>query len=306
MKKVAIIGGTGLIGRHLANQLAADGFIPVIVSRRKSIHELGFPPIVKHIQWDGISSGELAAELSGFYGVINLAGEGIGDKLWNPNRKKHLLESRYGITKNLVSALALMHKKPKVLIQGSAVGYYGPKAVEAHEGSPNGKGFLAELSFLWESAAYNSETLNIRTVYIRTGVVLSNKGGAFPKLILPFKWFVGGNVGSPSRMIPWIHIDDEVRAISFLLNSSSIHGAVNLVAPQPCTQRELNTAIANNLKRPYWMRIPAFLFRILPGDMGKELLLSDQSIYPTVLRDAGFRFRFETIGKAVDNLFTRC
>jgi len=302
MKKVAIIGGTGLIGKPLANQLAADGFTPVIVSRRKSIQDLGFAPNVKHIQWDGISSGELATALNGFYGVINLAGEGIGDKLWNPNRKRRLLESRYGITKNLVSALALMHKKPKVLIQGSAVGYYGPKVVEAHEGSPNGKGFLAELSFLWESAAYNSETLNIRTVYIRTGIVLSNIGGAFPKLALPFKWFVGGNVGSPSRMIPWIHIDDEVQAISFLLSSSSIHGAVNLVAPLPCTQRELNTAIAHNLKRPYWMRISTILFRVLPGDMGKELLLFDQSIYPTVLRDAGYRFRFETISKAVENL----
>ena len=302
MKKVAIIGGTGLIGRELTVQLLADGFSPTIVTRRKTTQGLGFPDGVELLVWDGQSPGELAVALQGFYGVVNLAGEGIADKLWSPNRKKRLLESRYDITKNMVSALSLMHPKPNVLVQGSAVGYYGPVVTEAHEGSPNGKGFLAALTLLWESAANHTETLDIRTVYIRTGIVLSNKGGAFPKLILPFKLFSGGNIGSASRMIPWIHMEDEVRAISFLLKNIEVLGAVNLVAPQPCSQMEFNKEIATHLRKPFWLHIPALLLRLLPGGMGKEIFLSDQNIHPTVLRDTGFEFRYHTIEKAMDNL----
>jgi len=302
MKKVAIVGGTGLIGRELTVQLLADGFSPTIVTRKKSLQGQGFPDDVQSFRWDGQSPGELAAALHGYYGVVNLAGEGIADKLWSPGRKMRLLESRYDITKNLVSALALMPKKPSVLIQGSAVGYYGPRVANAHEGSPNGKGFLAELTLLWEGAASGSETLNIRTVYIRTGIVLSKKGGALPKLILPFKLFAGGNIGSPNRTIPWIHVEDEVRAISFLLDATTVKGAVNLVAPQPCSQEEFNRKIATRLRKPSWLHIPAPLLRVLPGGMGKEIFLTDQTIYPTVLLEAGYAFSYHTIGKALDNL----
>lgn len=302
MKNIAIIGGTGFIGKELVPVLLAEGFTPVIVSRRKYIPDDHSGNSVKHIQWDGISPGELASHLNGFYGVINLAGEGITNKLWSPARKKRLLESRYDITTNLTTAFTLMHTKPTVLIQGSAVGYYGPQINKAQEGSPNGKGFLAELTLLWEGAANKAETLNIRTVYLRTGIVLSKKGGAFPKLIQPFKLFFGGNIGSANRMIPWIHIEDEVRAICFLLKNSTIRGAVNLVAPEPCRQEEFNREIATRLHRPFWLHIPALLVKLLPGGMGKEIFLTDQTISPAVLGAAGFEFRFKTIKSAMNNL----
>ncbi len=302
MKKVAIIGGTGLIGRRLAEQLLVEGFSPVIVTRRKSIQVLGISGAVRHIRWDGSSAGELAAAINGFYGVVNLAGEGIADKLWSPGRKKKLLESRYDITKNLMSALALLHHKPEVLLQGSAVGYYGPKVTDADEQASAGKGFLAELTMLWESAAFNAERLGIRTVYLRTGIVLSQHGGALPKMLMPFKLFVGGNIGSGKRIVPWIHLTDEVNAIVFLLKNPEAKGAFNLVSPERTSQHEMNKVIAKRLHRPLWLPIPAIMLRLLPGHMGTEVFLSDQHIKPTALRQLGYKFTFEKISDALEDL----
>lgn len=302
MKKVAIIGGTGLIGRSLAEQLLAEGFSPVIVTRRKSIQGLGVSEAVRHIQWDGRSAGELAVAINGFYGVVNLAGEGIADKFWSPGRKKKLLESRYDITKNLISALALLHHKPEVLLQGSAVGYYGPQVKDADEQTAAGKGFLAELTMLWESAAFNAERLGIRTVYLRTGIVLTQHGGALPKMLMPFKLFVGGNIGSGRRIVPWIHLKDEVNAIVFLLMNPEAKGAFNLVSPEKTSQQEMNKVIAKRLHRPLWLPIPAIILLLLPGRMGKEVFLSNQHVKPTALRQLGFKFAFEKVSDTMDDL----
>lgn len=298
LNKVAIIGGSGLIGRALAYRLINDGFLPIIITRNTG----RVNPEFKARQWDGKSAGELANILTGCKAVVNLAGENISSGLWTPSRKKRLLNSRYDITKIIVSALALMHHKPEVLLQGSAVGYYGSSVSDADEQTPSGHGFLAELTALWESAAYNAERLGVRTVYLRTGIVLAQGGGALPKMLTPFKLFLGGNMGTGKRVIPWIHIADEVNAIVFLMKNAEAKGAFNLVVPEKTTQQHFNHLIAKRLHRPLWLPIPAFLFWLLPGKMGHEIFLADQHVKPTALRQLGYKFTYESAESALENL----
>jgi len=298
--KVAILGGTGLIGRSLANRLVQENYLPIIVTR--NIQHVS--PQFEARHWDGKSAGELANIINGCVAVVNLAGENISSGIWTPARKQKLLSSRYDTTTNLVSALALLHHKPEVLLQGSAVGFYGTHANDADEQTSSGKGFLAELTVLWESAAYNAERLGIRTVYLRTGIVLAQAGGAFPKMLIPFKLFLGGNMGSGKRVIPWIHLDDEVNAIIFLLKSDNAKGAFNLVAPEKTTQQQLNQLLAKQLHRPKWLPIPSFLFRLLPGGMGQEIFLADEHIKPTALRQLGYKFKYEKVDNALKDLIS--
>jgi TIGR01777 family protein len=300
IRKIAIIGGTGLIGKALAYKLMEENYWPIIITR--NIQKVS--PEFEARQWNGKSAEELANIINGCYAVVNLGGESIASGLWTPSRKRRLLTSRYNTTKNLVLALALLHHKPEILLQGSAIGIYGAKTWDADEQTATGKGFLANLATLWESAAQKAETLGVRTVYLRTGLVLSNNGGAFPKILTPFKYFLGGNMGSDKRVIPWIHIDDEVHATVFLLNNANAKGAFNLVAPEKTSQQQFNGLVAKKLHRPFWLHIPAFVFLLLPGQMGKEIFLANQHIKPTALQQLGFKFNFNTASDAIENLIS--
>jgi uncharacterized protein len=285
--QVAISGASGLIGGALARSLRADGHTVRPLVRRAS-DEPGA------VRWDPAAGTIDAAALDGVDAVVNLAGAGIGDKRWSEPRKRELHDSRTRGTDLLARTLAGLDRKPAVLVSGSAVGYYGHDRGDevVTELSPRGNGFLAGLVEDWEAAAAPAEEAGIRTVYLRSGLVFSAKGGILPRMALPFRLFVGGRLGSGRQWISWITLEDEVAAIRFLLERDGVAGPVNAVAPEPVTNAELAKVLGAVLRRPAVVPAPALAFRLALGrEMADELLLASQRVRPDVLVGAGFGFR---------------
>lgn len=297
---VAITGSSGLIGTPLKRQLAANGHRPIAMVRRSPASG------ADEIQWDPARGTIDAASLDGIGAVINLAGAGIGDKKWTPERKKLLVDSRVDGTQLLAKTLAGLNRKPEVLISGSAVGYYGDQGdTELTEASPPATDFLADLCVKWEAAAQPAVDASIRTVYARTGVVLSRDGGALGKQLLLFKLGLGGKAGSGKQWLPWISIDDEVESLIWLLTSETV-GPVNLTAPNPVTNERFTKALGSAVKRPTLLPIPMFGPRLLFGkELADALLLGSQRILPTALNDGGYTFAHADIDTALSDLVSR-
>lgn len=303
-KQILIAGATGLIGNELVNRLLADGYKIVILTRSALRNDYWLNnPNISSIEWTSIFTNWLVREVEKSFAVINLAGENIASKTWTRRRRMQLIRSRLGTTRALAKACHYAEKKPKVFIQASASGYYSTSTKEIqYETSSQGKGFLARLTADWESVAQHELPDNIRLVLIRTGVVLSKKGGMLPKLMLPIKLLVGGWFGSGHQPVPWIHIHDEVHAIIHLLHTETASGPFNLVAPQSISQKNLTKAIAKRTKGIAWVPIPAPLIKLILGQMGKELLLSGSLIDSSKLTKTGFTFQYPTISNALDSL----
>jgi len=304
-KQILIAGATGLIGQELVSALLAIGY-KIVVLAHSSLRDAPWAnhPSVSSIEWTGIFTNWLVREVEKSYAVINLAGQNIAAKPWTRQRRMQLIRSRLGTTRALAKACHYAEKQPKVFVQASATGYYSTVSKEIQtETSPKGQGFLARLTADWEMVAQHELPSSIRLVLIRTGVVLSNKGGMLPKLTLPIKLMAGGWFGTGNQPVPWIHIHDEVNAIIHLMHTESARGPFNIVAPQAVTQKGLVKAVAKKLKRAAWVPIPAPLIKLLFGQMGYELLLSGSLVDSSKLIQSGYSFKHPTLSIALDNLF---
>jgi len=224
--------------------------------------------------------------------VINLAGPSIADGRWSEKRKKLILESREAGTRLLSETIAQMENKPKVFISGSAIGFYGDTGDQlVDEDSGPGTGFLTEVAQRWEKATYPASEAGIRTVHIRTGVVLSPEGGMLDKLLLPFKMGLGGIIGSGQQYLSWVSLNEIVRMIHFILENESLSGPVNLVSKEPVTNHTFTKTLGSVLKRPTLIPLPAYAVKLAFGEMGDELLLSGARVLPKRLSEAGYKFK---------------
>jgi uncharacterized protein (TIGR01777 family) len=302
--RIIITGGSGLIGRALAASLAADGHEAILLSRTPE-RATGLPVGVRAAGWDGRTAAGWGYLADGAEAIVNLAGESIAAGRWTPERKRRIRDSRLDAGRAVVEAVRAATDRPRVVIQASAVGYYGPRGdEEITEQTPPGDNFLAQAVVVeWEASTAPVEALGVRRAVIRTGVVLSEAGGALPRLLLPFKFFAGGPLGSGRQWFPWIHIADEVGAIRFLIDSQAASGPFNLSAPNPLTNAEFSRILRHVLGRPTFVPTPAPALRLLFGEMA-TVLLDGQRALPRRLLDLGFIFRFQEAEAALRDLLT--
>jgi uncharacterized protein (TIGR01777 family) len=303
--KVVITGGTGFLGSALAESLAQAGGPAGSTNAGHDVVSLsraagGTYKGVRHVPVTGGYS-----EIDGAGAVINLAGAGIADQRWTPARKAMLRESRVSVTRAVVDACARAASKPKVLISGSATGYYG-SSLDARfdESSPAGADFLAQLCASWEQEARAVEPLGVRCVLIRTGLVLGRNGGLLKKMAPPFKMFVGGPVGSGRQWMSWIHLDDWIGMVRLAIADDSIRGPMNLVAPAPVTNREFSHALGRALHRPSVMPLPAFAVRLMFGELADGALLASQNVEPKVARAAGYTFAHTHVQETLETIYS--
>jgi uncharacterized protein len=289
VSRIAITGSTGLIGEALVASLTADGHTVQRIVRDPG--KAGPDDLV----WD-LRAGTIERnKLEGVDAVVHLAGEPIGASRWTPDTKRRILDSRTAGTRLIATTLADLAAPPAVLVSGSAVGIYGDRGDEVlTESSAVGDDFLARVTRDWEAAADPARQAGIRVVHPRTGVVIAKDGPLIDKIELPFKLGVGGRVGSGRQYVPWIALEDEVRALRFLLDGD-LEGPVNLTAPNPATNRELTDALGTVMRRPTVLPIPTFAIKALYGEMGETLATVSQRVMPTRLLDAGFRFTHERL-----------
>ena len=290
--RVLIAGGTGLIGSALVSNLLDSGWEVTVLTRSPERSQPGTFKRAELAKWDGETPEGWGHLVSQVDAIVNLAGEGIADGRWTPERKARIRESRVNAGQALVSALQNADAAPKVLIQASAVGYYGPCAdQELTEQAPPGTDFLAQVCVDWEASTEPVESMGLRRAVVRTGVVLSARGGALPRMALPFRLFAGGPLGSGSQYFPWIHIADEVAAIRFLIENDNAAGPYNLSAPNPPRNRDFVRDLGRAMGRPSLLPTPSFALRALFGEMS-TVLLDGQRAAPARLQENGFTFVF--------------
>ena len=296
--KIVVSGASGLIGTQLVAKLSSSGHEVVRLVRRS--------PKSGEIQWNPKSGTLDAAALEGADAIIHLSGAGIGDKRWSDGYRKEILDSRTATTALLAKTMASLSRKPSVFLSGSAIGIYGARNDEQlTEVSTHGTGFLAEVCEQWEAAAKPAVDAGIRTVYLRTGIVLSPKGGALKKLLPLFKLGVGGKFGNGKQWQSWISIDDEIGAIEHLL-TANVSGAVNLTAPNPVTNAEFTKVLASVLKRPAIVPVPTFAPKILlGGELADALLFTCQRVIPAALNASGYMFKHTTLESAFRSLLSK-
>lgn len=298
--RVFITGGTGLIGSQLVRRLSARGDQAVVLSRRA---ESANPTAGEMVQGDPTQAGpwqDVAAECDA---IINLAGEGIFKQRWSEEFKKVLLDSRVQSTQNCVAALLRQPRRgndmPKVLINASAVGIYGPHGDEqVDEMTPPGSDFLSGVCEQWEKATAPAEAAGVRVVRCRIGIVLDPSGGALQKMLVPFKMFMGGPIASGKQYMPWIHRDDVVGMLLFALDTPAASGPMNACAPHPVTNKEFGKALGRVLGRPAFLWTPGFLLRIGLGERA-DLVTTGQKAIPKKAMEWGYRFQFPDIDAAL-------
>ena len=305
--RVAITGATGFIGSRLVPYLVARGHAPVLLTRSKPA--AGSVPSgaeARVVDYGDVPS--VAKALEGCEGVVNLAGAGVFAKRWRKAYKREILASRVLATRALVDAMETLKTPPSVFLSGSAVGHYGPRTpgeavdestARTAEHAPGD--FLASVCFEWERAAVPAELLGLRTVFLRTGVVLGRGGGALAKMALPFKFFAGGPIAGGKQDVSWIHIDDVCGLIAFALEHSEVRGAFNLTAPNPVTNKELAQALGRALHRPSFLPTPGFGLRLALGQVA-SMLTTGQRVLPKRALDLGYPFRFPTLDLALADL----
>lgn len=300
--RVVIAGGTGFLGRALAQRLVAAGDEVVVLSRRPEPARA--PAGVRLVRWDGRTAAGWGEWVEGAFAVVNLAGETIGQR-WTKAIKERIRESRLQAGRALVEAVAVARTKPRVLLQASAVGYYGPRGEERlTEDDPPGDDFLARLAVDWEASTQPVEAMGVRRVILRTGLVLHPEGGALARLLLPFRLFLGGPLGDGRQGWSWIHRDDWVEAVCFLMGREDARGPYNLTAPHPVSNAEFSRILGRVLGRPAWLPVPGFALRIVFGE-GADALLTGQFVLPRRLLEAGFSFRYPELGPALRALLQR-
>lgn len=298
--KIAIAGGTGFVGRALTKYLLKRGH-EVIIFTRKILHSND--ENLTYMQMF-TNYAELLPILDGLDAIINLAGESINSGRWTSKRKQLIVNSRVKTTKEIVRIIQRTPVKPKVFINASAVGFYGTSTTatftEADE--VDGNDFLATTVRKWENEAQQATVDGVRTVYCRFGIILDKLEGALPKITLPYQLFCGGTIGSGQQWVSWIHIEDVVRGISFLIENNQINGAVNFTSPNPETMKNFGKILGRTLKRPHWLPVPEFILKILLGEMSM-LVLKGQKVLPAKLETHGFSFSYPTLETAFSDIY---
>jgi uncharacterized protein (TIGR01777 family) len=295
--KILITGASGLIGKALQGSFAKKGYDMLLAGR-------GEPKNANEIQWsveDGFREEDLA-RLEGLDAVVHLAGENIAGLRWTDEKKKAIRDSRVHGTRNLVNTLADLKQKPKVLIAGSAMGFYGDRGDEIlTETSHPGDTFLSDVSKEWETESRRAEDSGIRTVLLRTGIVLSKDGGALATMLTPFKFGVGGVVGSGKQWMSWISLDDVIDIINYAIENENLRGAINVASPNPVTNEEFTKTLGEVLYRPTFLPLPEFAVNLVFGEMGDALLIDSTRLEPKRLQEAGYRFKFNDLKSALEN-----
>jgi uncharacterized protein (TIGR01777 family) len=298
--KLVVMGATGFIGSKLTDRVWNENHSLALLSRR--------PPREVNVTkkewfaWQPGIGGVWEAVVDGADGIINLAGEPIAGKRWSAAQKEQLRSSRIDATKSLVDAIAKAKVKPKFLINASAVGYYGSHGDETvTEKTGPGQDFLSRLCVEWEEEAKKAEAFGVRVALVRTGIVLDKGKGALAKMVPPFKMFVGGPLGSGAQWMPWIHIEDQIGLICFLIENAGARGAFNATAPNPVTMEEFSRALGEVLNRPSWASVPPSALALLVGEMA-DMLLNGQRAMPEAALKLGFTFKYPEITGALRSL----
>jgi len=297
--RIVITGATGFIGRAMCRDLCGD-YELVALSRdaRKGSGIVGQHAMV--VEWDGRTTGPWAGEVNGAEAVVNLAGESVAAGRWSRARKADILQSRTHAARAILDAIEMAKDRPKVFVQASAIGFYGSRADETlDETSAAGTGLLAEICRRVEMIVERAERFGVRWVTIRTGVVLGADGGALPKLMRPFRFHLGGHVGTGRQWFSWISLEDQVRAMRFLIENPGARGVFNLTAPEPVTMKAFCRALGEVMGRSSWTFAPGFILRLALGQMADEVLLAGQKVVPERLGQMGFEFRHRDVGSAL-------
>ena len=293
--KILITGASGLIGKALQNSFAEKGHDLLLAGRSE-------PRAANQIQWTIESGFADPRRLEGIDAFIHLAGENISALRWTDEKKRAIRDSRVLGTRSVMDAIGKLKQKPKVFIAGSATGYYGDRGDEVMtENDGPGDTFLSEVCKAWEAESRRAEDLGVRSVLLRTGIVLSKDGGALAEMLTPFKLGVGGVVGSGRQWMSWISLEDVVGAINFALENDELSGPINVVAPNPVTNKEFTRTLGEVIHRPTILPLPQFAVKLAFGEMGDALLLDSTRVIPERLANAGYKFKFENLKLAVQN-----
>jgi uncharacterized protein len=296
--RLVVTGATGFIGSALCAELLQRGNALTLLTR-------GSPrdPNTGTKRWLHWTPGTLRdwhTAIDGTDGVINLAGEPIAGGKWTRGRRRRIEQSRIDATHSVVQACAKVRRKPAFLINASAVGYYGPRDDEIlTEDAPAGNDFLSSLCKAWEEEAQEAEKLGMRVVRLRTGIVLGPRGGALSKMAMPFKFFIGGPLGSGKQWMSWVQLEDLLRMILLIIENPDAHGPINATSPNPVQNKEFSQALGRAIHRPSWAPVPSFLLEIVLGEMA-QMLLTGQRVVPAAAEKLGFRFRYPNLPEALE------
>ncbi|MDO9088055.1 MAG: TIGR01777 family oxidoreductase [Anaerolineaceae bacterium] len=301
--KIMISGGTGLIGQALSEKLIQSGDELIILTRDATGKQDSKNK--KYFEWDSKSKEPLIPLMQEVDTVVNLSGENIGTGTWTTTKKDRIINSRISVGNALTQAILDSPKRPEVFLQASGVGYYGSSHTKVFDETySNGDDFLANVAKQWEASSSQLDSAGIRRVIIRNGLVLDSKSGVLPLMVLPFRLFVGGPLGSGRQMVSWIHLQDNIRAIEFLIKNKDLSGPFNLSSPNSLTNAEFGKVIAKVVKRPYWFPVPSFGLKIVLGEKS-QLVLTGQNAYPGNLLSHGFEFNFPELTEALNDIYNK-
>lgn len=298
--RVAIAGGSGFVGKAITEELIKQKHKIVILTRNKSNKKPS--TTISYVQWLN-DSDKPEKELENIEVFINLAGESLNSGRWTETRKKQIMDSRLLAVKELHRIIASLQTKPKVFLNASAIGYYGTSLTQTftEEDIKHPTDFLSNTVDQWEKEAFSIVESDIRTVFMRFGVILGKKEGALPRILLPYTFFVGGTIGSGKQWLSWIHIKDVAKAVVFCINHDSIYGPVNFTAPEPQTMKAFGKTIADVIHKPHWMPTPSLFLKLALGEMS-ILVLEGQKVLPKKLLHQGYTFSFPTLKSAIKNI----
>jgi uncharacterized protein (TIGR01777 family) len=300
--KVAITGATGFVGSRLVEQLQERGDQPLILTRNRDAGLKAFPNL-EVVTYTPTKSGDWQEVISGCDAVVHLAGEPIAESRWTAKQKQEIINSRQLGTQKIIEAIKKANPKPKVLVNASAIGFYGTSETASFdETSASGSDFLAEVCQKWEAEAQKVKDLGVRLVILRFGIVLGN-GGALAKMIPPFKLFAGGPLGTGKQWFSWIHRDDLVNLIIEALTRSDLEGVLNATAPNPVRMSELCQTLGDVLSRPSWLPVPSFALEALLGE-GAQIVLEGQQVLPKRAISSGFKYQYPTLKQALAEIVT--
>lgn len=327
-QRVIVAGATGVIGRKLVEQLMGKGYQVVVFSRNPDGARSTVPGAAEYVAWTATETGPWASAIDGAHAVINMSGANVFAKRWSGSYKQEILNSRVLATRGLVNAMRAAKQKPAVFISGSAVGYYGFRDdTKLDESAPSGNDFLARVCVAWEAEARRARELGVRTVMVRTGIVLDpGKGGlpiklsgagpsrpgfvldtaqgALPLMMLPFRLFTGGPIAPGTQWFPWVHVEDEVGLIMFALENDAVNGPINATAPEPQTNKAFTTVLGRVLGRPSWLPVPGFALRLGLGPVA-DMLTKGQRAVPAKAQQHGYQFKYPTSDVALRDLLRK-